>query len=148
MTSYIGDENMVKMPEEVIKMFENIDCDKAKVLTWVATVTKEGDPHLVPVCFVKPIDKDKLLIGIAFATRTISNIKNGSRVAVSNAVYPNGYMVKGKGEIFSEGPYFDDYKVRIEKRFGGKIKPNVALLVNVEEIYHLKPAEGKKRIDI
>jgi len=37
-------------------------------------------------------------------------------------------------------------KERINKRFGGKIKPQGVLLVNVEEVYHLKPAEGKKRI--
>jgi uncharacterized protein len=137
---------MVTMSDEVIKMFENIDCDKTKILTWVATVTKEGDPHLAPVCFVKPIDKDKLLIGISFAIQTTKNIQNGSRVAVANAIYPNGYMVKGKGEIFTEGQYFNDYKERIEKRFAGKIKPKAALLVHVEEAYHLKPAEGKKRI--
>lgn len=137
---------MVTMPDEVIKMFENVDCDKTKVLTWLATVTKEGEPHQTPVCFVKPIDKDKLLIGIAFATQTMANIKNGSRVALSNAIYPNGYMVKGKGVIFTEGSNFDDYKERIEKRFGGKIKPKAALLVTVEEVYHLKPSEGKKRI--
>ena len=137
---------MVEMTEEVIKMFENADCDKTKGLTWVSTVTKEGDPHLAPVCFVKPIDKDKLLIGVSFIAKTISNIKNGSRVAVGNAVYPDGYMVKGKGEIFKEGPYFEDFKTRIEKRFGGKIKPKAALLLTVEEVYHLKPAGGKKRI--
>lgn len=137
---------MVEMPEEVIKMFDNIDCDKTKVLTWVATVTKEGDPHLAPVCFVKPIEKDKLLIGISFITKTASNIKNGSRVAVGNAIYPNGYMVKGTGEIFKEGPYFDDFKERILKRFGGKIKPKSVLLVNVDDVYHLKPAGGKKKI--
>lgn len=137
---------MVKMPDEVIKMFDNQDCDKQKVLTWVATVSEEGDPHLMPACFVKPIGDDKLLIGIAFATQTITNIKLGSRVAVANAAYPNGYMIKGKGSISFEGPHFEDYKKRIEKRFGGKIKPKVALLVDVEEIYHLKPSEGKKLI--
>ena len=135
------------MPDEVIKMFENIDCDKTKVLTWVATVTKEGGPHIAPACFIKPIDKDKLLIGISFMTKTASNIKNGSKVAVGNAVYPNGYMVKGIGKILDQGSYFDDFKERIDKRFGGKIKPKAVLLVEVEEIYHLKPAEGKKRID-
>jgi predicted pyridoxine 5'-phosphate oxidase superfamily flavin-nucleotide-binding protein len=137
---------MVEMTEEVVKTFDNIDCDKAKVLTWIATVTKEGDPHIAPACFIKPIGKDKILVGISFISRTISNIKNGSRVALGNAAYPNGYMVKGKGEIFKEGSYFDDFKERIEKRFGGKIKPKAVLLVNVEEVYHLKPAGGKKRI--
>lgn len=41
---------MVKMPEEVIKMFENPDCDKQKVLTWVSTVSDEGQkPHMMPL---------------------------------------------------------------------------------------------------
>jgi predicted pyridoxine 5'-phosphate oxidase superfamily flavin-nucleotide-binding protein len=137
---------MVEMTDDVIRTFENIDCDKSKVLTWISTVTKEGDPHIAPACFIKPIDKDKVLVGISFISRTISNIKNGSRVALGNAVYPNGYMVKGKGEIFNDGPYFDDFKERIEKRFGGKIKPKAVLLVSVEEVYHLKPAGGKKRL--
>ena len=137
---------MVEMSEEVRKIFENIECDKTKTLTWIATVTKEGDPHLAPVCFVKPIDNDKLLIGVSFISKTASNIKNGSRIAIGNAVYPNGYMVKGSGEVLTEGNYYEDFKARIEKRFGGKIKPKAAILAKIEEVYHLKPAEGKKRI--
>ncbi len=137
---------MVAMPDEVMKMFDNPDCDKLKVMTWVSTVTENGAPHLAPACFVKPVDNDKLLIGISFMSKTASNIKNGSGVAVANAVYPNGYMVKGSGEILNSGKYFEDVKERINKRYGGKIKPKAALIVKVEEIYHLKPAEGKKRI--
>lgn len=137
---------MVKMPDEVVKMFDNPDCDKQKALTWVATATEGGEPHLMPACFVKPVDGDKLLIGIAFATQTIANVESGSLVTVANAVYPNGYMVKGPGSISYEGPHFEDYKVRIEKRFGGKIKPKAVLLVNVEKIYHLKPSDDKKQI--
>ena len=138
---------MVKMPEEVIKMFDNPDCDKQKILTWVSTVSDEGKiPHMMPACFVKTVDDDKLLIGIAFATQTITNVKLGSGVAIANAAYPNGYMVKGKGKILLEGPHFKDYEERIKKRFGGKIKPKAVLLVDVEEIYHLKPSEGKKLI--
>ena len=137
---------MLVMPDEVIKTFENPDCDKQKALTWISTVTKDGDPHLAPVCFVKAIGNDRLLIGVSFISKTASNIKNGSRVAVGNAVYPNGYMIKGSGEIMDSGKYFDDFKERINKRFSGKIKPKAVLLVSVEEIYHLKPSEGKKRI--
>ncbi len=137
---------MVTMPDEVLKMFDNPDCDKQKVLTWVSTVAEDGTPHMAPTCFIKHVDKDKLLIGVSFMSRTASNIKNGSGVAVANAVYPDGYMIKGSGEIFTTGKYFEDVKERINKRYGGKIKPKAAILVKVEEVYHLKPAEGKKRI--
>ena len=137
---------MVEMTEEVIKMFENIDCDKTKALTWIATVTKEGVPHLTPVCFVKTLEKDKLLIGVSFIIQTAQNIKDGSKVAIANAVYPNGYMVKGPAEILTEGPHFDDFKERLLARFKGKIQPKAVLLAKIEEVYHLKPAEGKKKI--
>ena len=137
---------MVAMPDDVKNIFENPECDKQKALTWVSTVTEAGDPHLAPVCFVKAVGNDKLLIGVSFISKTVSNIKNGSRVVVGNAVYPNGYMIKGSGEVIDTGKYFEDFKERINKRFGGKIKPKAALLVSVEEIYHLKPEKDKKRI--
>lgn len=137
---------MVAMPDDVKKVFENPECDKQKALTWVSTVTDDGDPHLAPVCFVRVIDNDKLLIGVSFISRTASNIRNGSRVAVGNAIYPDGYMIKGSAEVMDSGKYFEDFKERITKRYGGKIKPKAVLLISVEEIYHLKPAEGKKRI--
>jgi len=92
---------MVVMSDEVLKIFEN------------------------PDCFVKPIDKDKLLIGVSFISKTALNVKNGSHVAVGNAVYPNGFMIKGCGEIMNSGKYFEDFKERINKRFGGKIKPKL-----------------------
>jgi predicted pyridoxine 5'-phosphate oxidase superfamily flavin-nucleotide-binding protein len=80
---------MVAMPDDVKNTFENPECDKQKALTWVSTVTEDGDPHLAPVCFVKSIGNDKLLIGVSFISKTVSNIKKGSRVAVGNAVYPS-----------------------------------------------------------
>lgn len=86
------------------------------------------------------------MIGVAFAAQTIKNIQNGSKVAVGNAVYVNGYMIKGTAEIYTEGPFFEDYNERITKRYGGKIKPKAAILVKVEKVFHLRPAEGKKRI--
>ena len=71
---------MAEMSDEVLNMFENPECDKQKALTWIATVTDEGDPHLNHVCFVKPIGKEKLLIGATFMLKTLSNIKEGSKV--------------------------------------------------------------------
>jgi predicted pyridoxine 5'-phosphate oxidase superfamily flavin-nucleotide-binding protein len=68
------------MPDDVKISFENPECDKQKALTWISTVTEDGDPHLVPVCFVKSIANDKLLIGVSFISKTVSNIKNGSPV--------------------------------------------------------------------
>ncbi len=137
---------MVEMPPEVLERFSNPDCDKEKPLVWVATVTEDGNPHVAPVCFVKPLEKDKLLIAVSFISKTASNVKKGSKVALGCAVYPMGYMLKGSGEIISEGALFEDVKERVEKRFKGKIQAKAALLVEVEEVYSLQPKSGKKRM--
>ncbi|HIH44137.1 MAG TPA: hypothetical protein HA257_03370 [Candidatus Methanoperedenaceae archaeon] len=137
--------DMVNIPDDALKMFQN-SCDKEKPLIWVSTVTPDGEPHLAPVCYVVPTDKDKLLIAISFATKTAANIEEGSGVALGVAVYPSGYMVKGSGEIIRSGKHFDTIMDGVTKRYGGKIKPVAALLVSAEKVYALKPAAGKKRI--
>lgn len=62
---------MVAMPDDVKNIFDNPECDKQKALTWVSTVTEDGDPHLAPVCFVKAVGNDKLLIGVSFISDSI-----------------------------------------------------------------------------
>jgi uncharacterized protein len=140
---------MVELPEEAIQMFNNENCDKEKPLAWIASVgvmDKEGSPHLAPVCFTKVLEKDKLLIAINFATKTMSNIETYSQVAVGMAVHYEGFMVRGTGMIIKKGEYFDEVKEMVKVRFGDKIKPQAALLINIEEVYSLKPGPGSKRI--
>ena len=77
---------MVDLPDEAIEMLSNENCEKDKPLIWVSTVGTDAIPHCVPVCFVKVMDKDKILIAVNFITQTTRNIKMGSMVAVSVAV--------------------------------------------------------------
>ncbi|BAW30793.1 MAG TPA: pyridoxamine 5'-phosphate oxidase family protein [Methanothermobacter sp.] len=136
---------MVKLPEEAQEMLNNESCNKEKPLIWIATVDEEN-PHLAPVCFVKVIDNDKLLVAINFASKTMKNIEKGSKVAIGSAVYYDGYMIKGTGQIIKEGEHFKETKKMVKERFGEKIKPQAALLVEIEEIYSLKPKPGSKKI--
>lgn len=137
---------MADLPDAAINMFSNASCEKEKPFIWVSTVSKDGSPHLVPICFVKPLDKNKLVMGINYATKTADNIKQAKKVAVGVAVPYDGFMVKGSGEIITKGPVFQEVSERVDKRFGGKIKAQAALVVNVEKVYSLKPAPGKKRL--
>jgi hypothetical protein len=41
---------------------------------------------------------------------------------------------------------FDDVTERVKNRFGGKIESKAAILVNVQRIFKLTPAAGKKEI--
>lgn len=67
-------------------------------------------------------------------------------VTLSVAVPYNGYMVTGKGEIHTSGELFEDAAQRVKTRFGGKIESRGAILVNVQRIFALQPAPGKKEI--
>lgn len=137
---------MVNLPDEAIEMFSNENCDKEKPLIWVSTVGTDLMPHSVPVCFVKVIDKDKLLIAVNFITHTATNIKMGSMVTVSVAVPYNGYMTVGKGEVYTKGELFEDAAGRVKERFGGKVESKAAILFQIQRIYKLTPTASKKEI--
>jgi predicted pyridoxine 5'-phosphate oxidase superfamily flavin-nucleotide-binding protein len=140
---------MVDLPEEAIEMFNNENCDTNKPLVWISTVSlskMEGSPHLAPVCFTKVLDNDKLLVAINFATQTMYNIGTYSRVAVGIAVHYEGYLIKGSGSIIKKGSQFEQVQKMVKARFGDKIKPIAALLIDVEELYSLKPGPGSKKL--
>lgn len=140
---------MVDLPEEAAEMFNNEDCDKSRPLVWISTIgvkDNEEIPHLAPVCFTKVLDRDKILVAINFATQTMYNIETYSRVALGIAVHYEGYLVKGTGAIIEKGSEFQQVQGMVKSRFGDKIKPRAALLINVEEVYSLKPGAGSKRV--
>ena len=142
-------DRMVDLPEEAIEMFNNENCDKSKPLVWISTVEvieKIGNPHLAPVCFTKVLDKNKILVAINFATKTMYNIETYSKVAVGIAVHYEGFLVRGTGAIIKKGEHFNQVQEMVKSRFGDKIKPHAALLILVDEVYSLKPGPGSKRI--
>ncbi|MFQ6071148.1 MAG: pyridoxamine 5'-phosphate oxidase family protein [Methanosarcinales archaeon] len=135
---------MVNIPKEALEMLDNPTCSKEKPITWVSTVNEDGTPHMAPVCVVKAVEEDKLLIAVTYIMKTAENIKRGSKVAVGAAKYYDGFMVKGTGEIIDTGPLFEDVKKRVQERF--KLTAKAALIVKVEEVYSHKPKSGKKKI--
>ena len=137
---------MAELSDEAIQMFNNENCEKDKPLIWISTVGTDSMPHSVPVCFVKVIDNDKMLIAVNFITQTTRNIKMGSMVALSVALPYTGFMITGKGEVLSSGDMFDDAAERVKKRFGGKIESQAAILVQVQRIFKLAPTAEKKEI--
>ncbi len=134
--------------KEIGEYFDN-SCSKEKPLIWVATLS-DGTPHLVPVCFVKPIEDSKLLIANNFITKTVRNIAKGSKVAVGVATRTDdgydGYMIKGSAKIVKKGPLYEDIRRTVEERTKGKRRPRSAILVSIDEVYSLKPSPDRKRI--
>jgi hypothetical protein len=137
----------MEIPEEVFEAFDNC-CSPEKSLVWIATTS--GDiPHLAPVCFVKNLGNGKLLIAYVFISKTASNIREGSKMAVGTSFRVNGYdgyLLKGRGEVLSEGELFEEFKKEVIERTSGKRVPKGVILFTTEECYSLKPSPGKKRL--
>ncbi len=137
----------MEISDEILEAFDN-RCYPEKSLVWVATLSGET-PHLVPVCFVKNLGQGQLLIAYVFISKTASNVKKGSRMALGTSFRHDGYdgyLLKGSGELIMEGKLFEDFKKEITDKTSGKRVPRGAILFKAEEAYSLKPFRGKKKI--
>ena len=69
----------------------------------MATVSKDGQPHVVPVVYA--MDGNDLIIAIDYGTRKLGNLRENKKVALVVDEYrPNGgIMVEGTAEILERG---------------------------------------------
>jgi len=135
--------------KNVLKVFD-LMCSPAKPLAWLSTIGKDGTPHLAPVCFVKSLDAEKIIIGNVFIKQSEANIKMNPIVSIGvsfkNESGWDGWMVKGEAKIARAGENFESLQAEVQNISGGKRRIKSAIIVNVGKGYSLKPNEGKKRV--
>jgi len=133
---------------DYLKFFDNM-CNRERPLVWVATISNDGRPHLVPTCFVRPLDDNRIAVGCVFIKQTLQNVKRNKHVtlaAVQFAEGYDGYMIKGTGELVDGGDVFEQLKKTVYESTKGKRTIYSTLIVTIEHVYSLKPASGSKRI--
>jgi len=76
----------------------------------LATATKDGDPHVIPVGFGKVLSDDEILLVDVFMKKALENIKANPKVAISVWDYEGlkGYEFKGIARIETLGNAFED----------------------------------------
>ena len=114
----------------------------------LATVTKDGEPHVIPVGFGKVLSDDELLLVDVFMGKTIENIKVNPRVSVSVWDYDNlkGYEFKGKARIETSGKVFDESAKMVKSAFP-QFDAKAAVIVKVDSIYVRSPGpEAGKQV--
>ena len=133
---------------DYLNLFENM-CNKDRPLVWVSTISSDGTPHLVPTCFVKPLDENRIAIGCVFIKRTLQNVKRNGYVTLAAVRFSegwDGYMIKGTGEVVEKGDVFEQLKKTVLESSKGRRTIIGVLIVTVESVYSLKPASGSKRV--
>jgi PPOX class F420-dependent enzyme/OxyR family protein len=84
----------------------------------LATVSRDGMPHVVPVCYL--YHAGDLLIAIDYETKKYRNLRADDRAAFVVDVYKptiRGILVQGKAEILERGSVFQEAYGLFHRRF-------------------------------
>jgi uncharacterized protein len=117
-------------------------------LGWVATASKTGEPNATPKGSVKVLDDQHVIFADLFSVKTRQNLRENPQVAVTviDAATAKGYQIKGRAEMLTSGPLFEE----MAKHLKGSPKslPPLQYLVKiaVEAVYDqsVGPDSGKK----
>jgi predicted pyridoxine 5'-phosphate oxidase superfamily flavin-nucleotide-binding protein len=106
----------------------------------LATATKDGDPHVIPVGFSKVLSDNEVLLVDVFMKKTLENIEANPKVAVSVWDYDGmkGYEFKGNARIETSGKAFED-GVKMVKSMFPKFDARAAVVVRVDSIFITSP---------
>ena len=128
------------------QMTERIQTLLAKVPTVVlCTATADGIPNAVPVGAKKIIDAETILISDQFLNKTLANMQNNPRVAVTFWEGHEGYQLKGTVIIETSGERFEQTARWIDDlsaKVGFPLKSKGAVIMKIEEIYAVAPGPG------
>jgi len=87
----------------------------------VATRSRAGTPHVVPVCHV--FDGDTLYFGSDGTARKIKHLRDNSQIAVTVDLYSDewsvlrGVMLQGTAELIERGPRFRKIQRLLYEKF-------------------------------
>ena len=114
----------------------------------VATATKDGDPHVIPVGFAKVLSDEEILLMDVFMKMTVENIKANPKVAVSvwDMAGMKGYEFKGDARIESSGNIYDEGVKWVKAVMPDfPVTPKAAVVVKVISVYETSPGPNAGR---
>jgi len=124
---------MKKMPDEVIKAWEN---RKGPIV--FSTVDRKGVPNSIFATCVSKYNEGTIVVADNYFDKTKTNILSGSTGSILFITNEDkSYQLKGPIKYYTNGEIFDDMKKWNPKEHPG----NWAAALEVEEIY-----SGSKRI--
>jgi predicted pyridoxine 5'-phosphate oxidase superfamily flavin-nucleotide-binding protein len=114
-------------------------------LAWLATAANDGTPNVIVIGAFRLQDDESLLISDQFFLKTIHNLNENSKVAVSWWGEKGGYQIKGLASIHKDGPIFKENLEWMKVKWPNYV-PKTAVVVKITDVYMLKggPDAGKK----
>ena len=123
---------MIKLTEAMKEMVATQQC-------FIATVNADGTPNVAPKRSTRVLSDDSLIFTEGTGGATYANIKRGSKVSVAvvNRDIVDGYRFLGKAILQESGELYDAAAANSAKL--GRSKPFAVAVINISEIYSLKP---------
>ncbi len=114
-------------------------------LVYLATSSKDRVPNVVPIGAFKLLDDETLLISDQFFKKTLQNLQENPRIALSWWGEKGGFQIKGPVTIHTNDEVFKK-DVAWVKELKPTLTPKSAIVMKVTEVYSIKPGAdaGKK----
>ena len=130
---------MVKLTNEIKESLA------ATKLAFFATSAKDHTPNVVPIGAFKVLDDETLLISDQFFNKTLANMKENPRAALSWWGEKGGFQIKGEVTIHTAGDiWLQD--IAWMKELRPTLKPKGAVAMKITGVYTVVPGTepGKK----
>jgi uncharacterized protein len=114
-------------------------------IVFLATATNAGTPNVVPIAAFKLLDDERLLISDQFFNKTLKNMKENPKIAISYWGEKGGFQIKGTVTLHTNDEVFKQ-DVAWMKEAWPKFVPKSAVIMKITEVYSIKagPDAGKK----
>jgi uncharacterized protein len=111
-----------------------------------ATSAKNGTPNVVPIGAFKALDDGTLLVSDQFFNKTLANMKENPKAALSWWGEKGGFQIKGTVTIHTNDEVFKQ-DVAWMKDLRPSLKPKSAVILKITDVYQVKPgADAGKQI--
>ena len=117
-------------------------------LGWVATASKSGEPNATPKGSLKVLDDQHVIFADLFSLKTRANLQENPQVAVTviDAATAKGYQIKGRAEMLTSGPIFEEMAKQLKGAPRALPPQQYLVKITVEAVYDqsVGPEAGKK----
>jgi len=115
---------------------------------WVATSTPDGTPNVTPKGTLRQLDDQHVMFADLFSLKTRQNLEKNPNVAVTviDSASAKGYQLKGKAELVSSGPLFEQFASQLKQANPSLPPPKYVVKIAVESVFDqsVGPDAGKQ----
>jgi predicted pyridoxine 5'-phosphate oxidase superfamily flavin-nucleotide-binding protein len=126
---------MVKLTDEIKESLA------AMKIVYLATASKDSIPNVVPIGAFKLLDDETLLISDQFFKKTLANLKENPKVAISYWGEKGGFQIKGSVTIHTNDKVFSE-DVAWMKEIRPTLTPKSAVIMKISDVFQVKAGEG------